>query len=38
MMMQASTTMVKILIFGNYSVFDEPHFLKISEETFEFSF
>ena len=28
MMMQPSITMIKILIFRNYSVFDEPHFLK----------
>ena len=28
MMMQPSATMIKILVFRNYSVFDEPHFLK----------
>ena len=27
-MMQQSTTIIKSLIFRNYSVFDEPHFLK----------
>ena len=27
-MMQPSTTMIKIMVFHNYSVFDEPHFLK----------
>ena len=39
MMMQPSTTMVKILVFRNYSVFDESNFgLRNSEETLEFSF
>ena len=28
MMIQPCTTMIKILIFRNYSVFNEPHFLK----------
>ena len=28
MIMQPSTIMIKILVFRNYSVFDEPHFLK----------
>jgi len=28
MMMQPSTTMIKILIFHNYLVFNEPHFVK----------
>ena len=37
MMMQPSTTMIKILVFRNYSVFDESHFgLRNSEETLEF--
>ena len=28
MMMQPSTTMIKTLIFRNYPVFNEPHFVK----------
>ena len=35
--MQPSTTMIKMLVFHDHSVFDEPHFFRNSEETVDFS-